>query len=138
MSGVNKCIFVGNLGRDPEARFAQSGTAITKMNLAVSESYKDANGERRDRTEWVRLTAFGKQAEIMGQYLSKGSKIYVEGRMQTSKYTDKDGQEKWSTEIVVKEFQFLDKKGENSGSSGGGQGGGGQGGDGFFDDDLGF
>jgi len=112
MAGVNKVILVGNLGRDPEVRYAQSGTAIAKINLAVTERRKQGD-EWADWTEWVRVTCFGRTAENVGQYLAKGRQVYVEGRMQTSKYTDREGQEKWSTEVVANNIVFL--------SSGGGE-----------------
>ena len=130
MAGVNSCTFVGNLGRDPEIRYAQSGTAIAKINLAVSERVKSGD-EWTDHTEWVRITCFGRTAENVGQYLAKGRQIYVEGRMRTSKYTDRDGQEKWSTEIVANKIVFLSsgggggEGGDFGGGSGGQQGGNG-------------
>ena len=142
-NGVNKCIIIGNLGRDPEVSFSQSGTAVCNLRVAVGERRKQGD-QWRDHTEWVSVTAFGKTAENIGQYMSKGRQIYVEGRLQTRKYTDKQGVEKWSTEVVAREVLFL-----------GGQGQGGGGGnkasserqstqfvapdDGFFDDqDLPF
>jgi single-strand DNA-binding protein len=128
-SGVNKVILVGNLGRDPEVRYAQNGGAIAKLNLAVGERRK--NGEEWvEHTEWVRVTCFGKTAENAGQYLSTGSQIYVEGRMQTSKYTDKEGIEKWSTEVVAHNITFLGGRNDNQGGgqgNGGNRGNGGQG-----------
>lgn len=149
MAGVNKVTLIGNLGRDPEVRYAQSGTAIAKLNLAVTERRKSGDSWE-DHTEWVRVTCFGKTAENAGQYLAKGRQIYVEGRMQTSKYTDREGQEKWTTEVVASNIVFLGGGSQQAVGSGGGsrnqQGGGGRqpqsggGGDddGFYDDDLPF
>lgn len=122
MAGVNKVILVGNLGRDPETRYAQSGTAITKLNMAIGERKKEGD-EWIEHTEWVRVTCFGRTAENVQQYLSKGSQLYVEGRMQTSKYTDQAGVEKWSTEVVAHNVVFLSGNGNQQG--GGGNGGGG-------------
>ncbi|MCP4499021.1 MAG: single-stranded DNA-binding protein [Deltaproteobacteria bacterium] len=135
MAGVNKVILVGNLGRDPEVRYAQSGTAVAKLNMAINERKKEGD-EWIEHTEWVRVTCFGRTAENVGQYLSKGSQLYVEGRMQTSKYTDRDGAEKWSTEVVANNVVFLGGKGGGGGGNfgggpqGGGYGGGNQGGGG--------
>ena len=146
MAGVNKVILVGNLGRDPEVRYTQSGTAVAKISLAVNERRKQGD-EWQDHTEWVRVTCFGRTAENVGQYLAKGRQVYVEGRMQTSKYTDRDGQEKWTTEVVASNVVFLSSGGDGnrgggptrSGAGGGGgnrNGGGGD--DGFHDDQLPF
>lgn len=150
MAGVNKVILIGNLGRDPEVRYSQAGTAIAKMNLAVTERRKQGD-EWADHTEWIRVTVFGRTAENVGQYLAKGRGVYVEGRMQTSKYTDREGQEKWSTEVIANHIVFLpDGSGGKKGDFGGGEGkktqprqkptdGGNNGGDdGFYDDDLPF
>ncbi len=109
--GVNKVILIGNLGRDPEVRHAQSGKAVGKLNLAISERKKE-NGEWVDHTEWVRVTVFDKTAENVGEYLKKGRQVYVEGRMQTRSFNDKDGNEKWSTEVVANEVIFLGSGGE--------------------------
>lgn len=109
---LNKCQFIGNLGRDPEIRYAPSGGAIANMSLACSSSYKDKNtGETVDTTEWVRLVAFNKLAEICGEYLAKGAKIYVEGKMRTRKWQDKDGQDKYTTEVVIDDLLMLDTRG---------------------------
>ncbi|URX64465.1 single-stranded DNA-binding protein [Luteibacter anthropi] len=119
--GINKVIIVGNLGADPEVRYTGSGTAITSLRIATSESWTDKqSGERQDRTEWHRVKLFGKLAEIAGEYLKKGRQVYIEGSLRTDKYTDKDGVERFSTDIVANEMQML-----------GGQGGGGEGGGGF-------
>lgn len=103
--GINKVILVGNLGKDPEVRYTASGSAITSASLATSESYKDKNtGQNVDKTEWHRVVFFGKLAEIAGEYLRKGSQIYIEGKLKTTKYTDNNGIEKYSTDIVVDGF----------------------------------
>lgn len=107
MAGINKCTFIGNLGADPETRFSAGGSAITKIRIAVSESWKDKQGQKQERTEWVRATFFGRLAEIAGEYLKKGSTVYIEGRMQTSKYQASDGSDRYSTEIVANEMQML-------------------------------
>lgn len=110
MASVNKVIIVGNLGRDPEIRYAASGDAIANMAVATSYKSKDRNtGEARETTEWHRITGFGRIAEIMGQYLKKGSSVYVEGRLQTRKYTDKDGVEKYATDIICENLQMLSR-----------------------------
>ena len=114
MAGVNKVIIVGNLGRDPEVRYSQGGMAICKMSVAVTEKVKDGDGWK-DATEWFRVTLFGKQAENAGQYLQKGRQVYVEGRLKTDKYKDKEGVEKTSVEVVGNVVQFLGGKGEGGG-----------------------
>jgi len=164
MASVNKVILIGNLGRDPETRYTTGGDAITNLNLATSEQWKDKSGEKQERTEWHRVVLFGRQAEIAGEYLKKGRSVYIEGRLQTRKYTDKDGVEKYSTEIVGDRMQLLGSRegagggdadfgGESSprqsgggaSRSGGGAGGGGAKGSGTpkpnpgdFDDDIPF
>lgn len=114
MAGVNKVIIVGNLGRDPEARFTQSGTAICKLSVAVTERMKDGDAWK-DETEWMRVTVFGKTAENAAQYLQKGRQVYVEGRLKSSKYTDKDGVEKTSVEIIANNVVFLAGGGDDKG-----------------------
>lgn len=111
MAGVNKVIIVGNLGRDPEVRYSQGGMAIAKLSVAVTERVKDGDGWK-DATEWFRVTCFGKTAENAGQYLQKGRQVYVEGRLKTEKYKDKEGVEKTSTEVVANTVQFLGGGGE--------------------------
>lgn len=111
MAGVNKVIIVGNLGKDPEVRYSNSGMAICKLSVAVTERVKDGD-EWKDATEWFRVTLFGKQAENAGQYLQKGRSVYVEGRLKTEKYKDKEGVEKTSTEVVANTIQFLGGGGE--------------------------
>jgi len=121
--GVNKVILIGNLGRDPEVRHTQSGKAVGKLNLAISERKKEGD-TWVDHTEWVRVTVFGKTAENAGEYLRKGRQVYVEGRMQTSSYNDKDGNEKWSTEVVANEIVFLSGGREDQGPRDKGRGSG--------------
>jgi len=125
MASVNKVILIGNLGRDPETRYTTGGDAICNLNIATSEQWKDKSGEKQEKTEWHRVVLFGRQAEIAGEYLKKGRSVYIEGRLQTRKYTDKDGVEKYSTEIVGDRMQLL---GSREGGGGGGDadfGGGG-------------
>lgn len=113
--GVNKVILIGNLGRDPEVRYSSSGSAIANISVGTSDSWKDKNtGEKQERTEWHRVVAFGKLGEIIGQYLKKGSKVYIEGRLQTRKWEDQNGQDRYTTEIVANDMQMLDSKGQQS------------------------
>ena len=107
MAGVNRVILLGHLGRDPEMRYQPSGGAIATLNLATSETFKDREGNRQERTEWHRVVFFGRPAEIAGEYLRKGSMAYVEGRLQTRKWTDKEGQERYTTEIVGDRLQLV-------------------------------
>ncbi len=128
---VNKVILVGNLGKDPEVRRMQSGDPVVNLSLATSETWRDkASGERKEKTEWHRVVIFNKNlAEIAEKYLRKGAKVYVEGSLQTRKWTDKDGQDKYSTEIVLQNFRgeltMLDSKGEGGGGGRGAYSGGG-------------
>jgi single-strand DNA-binding protein len=121
MASVNKVIIIGNLGRDPETRYMPSGDAMTTIAVATSESWKDkTTGEKKEQTEWHRITFFGKLAEIAGQYLKKGSQVYVEGSLRTRKYTDKDGVEKYSTDIRADNMKMLGSRqgmGGDAGSS---------------------
>ena len=117
--GINKVILVGNLGQDPELRYTGSGTAVCNMRLATNESYKDANGQMIDKTEWHSIVAWSRLAEICGEYLKKGSQVYFEGSLQTRSYDDKEGNTKWVTEIKAKEMMIL----SSGGSSGGGDNG---------------
>lgn len=115
--GVNKVILIGNLGRDPEVRYMPSGGAVANVTLATSESWKDRQtGETQERTEWHNVVFFNRLAEIAGEYLRKGSKIYVEGSLRTRKWQGKDGQDRYTTEIVASEMQMLDSRGGGSGS----------------------
>jgi single-strand DNA-binding protein len=107
MASVNKVILVGNLGRDPETRYTTGGEAVTNVSIATTDSWKDKAGEKQERTEWHRVAFFGKLAEIAGEYLKKGSQVYVEGRLQTRKWQDKEGQEKYTTEIIADRMQML-------------------------------
>ena len=118
MASVNKVILVGNLGRDPEVRYLPSGDPVANVTIATSSKYKSKTGEMVEETEWHRVTFFGKLAEIVGQYLKKGRSVYVEGRIKTRKYTDKDGVEKYATDIIANEMQMLGSRegmGEPSG-----------------------
>jgi len=128
MASVNKVILLGNLGRDPETRYTTGGDAVTNLNIATSEQWKDKSGEKQERTEWHRVVLFGRQAEIAAEYLKKGRSVYIEGRLQTRKYTDKDGVEKYSTEIVADRMQLIggarDGGGGGDADFGGGAGGG--------------
>ena len=149
--GINKAIIVGNLGRDPEVRYTANGNAIANITVATTESWKDKqSGERQEKTEWHRVVFFGRLAEIAGEYLKKGAQVYIEGRLQTRKWEDKSGQERYTTEIVANEMQMLGSRGDGTtgtsnddysgeaqsttGSSGGGAGGG----DPDLDDDIPF
>ncbi len=107
MASVNKVILVGNLGRDPEIRYLPSGDPVANITIATSSKYKGKDGSMVEETEWHRVTFFGKLAEIVGQYLKKGRSVYVEGRIKTRKYTDKDGVEKFATDIIANEMQML-------------------------------
>lgn len=110
--GINKVIIVGNLGNDPEVRFMPSGGAVANLSVATSESWKDKQtGEQHDRTEWHRIVLYNRLAEICGEYLRKGSKIYIEGSLRTRKWQDKSGQERYTTEIIGNEMQMLDSRG---------------------------
>jgi len=109
--GINKVILVGNLGNDPETKYAASGSAITNISVATSESWTDKqSGQKQERTEWHRVVGFNRLAEIMGEYLRKGSKVYIEGQLRTRKWQDKDGQDRYTTEIVASEMQMLDSR----------------------------
>ena len=125
MASVNKVILVGNLGRDPEVRYMPDGGAITNISVATTDTWKDKAGEKQEKTEWHRVAFFGKLAEIAGEYLKKGSQVYLEGRLQTRKWQDKDGQDKYTTEIVADRMQML---GGRSGGGGGDMPSGGNGG----------
>jgi single-strand DNA-binding protein len=107
MASVNKVILVGNLGRDPEMRYTAGGDAIANFSIACTDSYKDKNGAKQDRTEWVRIVIFGRTAEVAGQYLKKGSSVYIEGRLQTRKWQNKEGVDQYTTEVVADRMQML-------------------------------
>jgi single-strand DNA-binding protein len=158
--GVNKVILVGNLGKDPETRYMPSGSAVTNLTLATSESWKDkTSGDQQERTEWHKIAMFGRLAEIAAEYLRKGSQVYIEGKLRTRKWQDKEGKDRYTTEIVADEMQMLGSKGGGGASAGAGAmasggagaaaGGGGGGGGraavndsggppGDFDDDIPF
>ena len=154
--GVNKVILIGNLGKDPETRYMPSGSAVTNLTLATSESWKDKQtGENQERTEWHKVAMFGKLAEIAAEYLRKGSQVYIEGKLRTRKWQDKEGKDRWTTEIVADEMNMLGGKpgGASAGAAGaaaasGGSSGGSGGGraavndsgapPGDFDDDIPF
>jgi single-strand DNA-binding protein len=154
MASVNKVILVGNLGRDPEVRYMPSGDAIANLSVATTDTWKGKDGERQEATEWHRVVFFGRQAEICGQYLKKGSQIYVEGSLRTRKYQDKEGQDRYTTEIRGDRMQMLGARGGAGGaaeydeprdeprraSEGGGSGAKPEGGSGFddLDDDIPF
>lgn len=135
MASVNKVILVGNLGRDPEVRYTAEGSAITSISVATTSTWKDRNsGERREETEWHRVTFFNRLAEIAGEYLKKGRSVYIEGRLKTRKYTDANGVEKYATDIIAEQMQMLGGRdgggdfGGDSGGRSGGYGGGSSGG----------
>ncbi|MFA7399744.1 MAG: single-stranded DNA-binding protein [Sideroxydans sp.] len=113
---VNKAILIGRLGKDPETRYMTNGEAVTNVSLATSENYKDKSGEKQERTEWHNLVFYRRLAEIAGEYLKKGSMIYVEGRIQTRKWQDKEGKDRYTTEIVVNEMTMLGSKSAGGGS----------------------
>lgn len=118
--GVNKVILIGNLGKDPETRFMPSGGAVTNITLATSETWKDRNtGQAQERTEWHRIVFFNKLAEIAGEYLKKGSKVYIEGTLRTRKWQGQDGSDRYTTEIVANEMQMLDSRSADSGQQAG-------------------
>jgi single-strand DNA-binding protein len=127
--GVNKVTLIGNLGQDPTTRYTQGGKAVTELSVATSESWKDKNGEVQERTEWHRVVFFERLAEVAGEYLRKGSKVYVEGQLRTEKYTDKDSVERYSTKVYGREMQMLSSAREDGGErqqrpAGGGRSGG--------------
>ena len=112
---LNKVMIIGRLGRDPEVRYTQSGSPVTTLSIATDESFTDREGNRTERTEWHRVVVFQRAAETCAQYLSKGSLVYVEGKLQTRKWQDQNGQDRYSTEIKADRVQFLDRKGERGG-----------------------
>ena len=151
--GVNKVILVGHLGADPDMRYTPSGQGVCELRLATSESWNDKNGQRQERTEWHRIVVWGKRAEVCSKYLAKGRQVFVEGRIQTRNYDDKEGHKRYVTEIIATDVQFLgggNRDGERTKSTAsetapppsdsdfGGYGGGGGGGSGGPDDDIPF
>jgi single-strand DNA-binding protein len=131
MASVNKVILVGNVGRDPELRYTQSGQPVASFSVATNERFKDKDGNWKDRTEWHRIVAWARLAEICGEYLKKGSPVYIEGRIQTRDWEDKEGNKRQTTEIIALSMQMLGRRGEAGGPSAGdeSQAGGGGGGD---------
>jgi single-strand DNA-binding protein len=114
--GINKAILIGNLGRDPETRYTQAGAAVTHFSVATSDSWRDKqSGEQQERTEWHNVVCFARLAEVAGEYLRKGSKVYIEGRIQTRKWQDKEGQDRYTTEIIANDMQMLDSRGGGGG-----------------------
>ena len=144
---LNKVLLIGNLGRDPEVRYTQGGTAVANFTLATTERWNDPSGERKERTEWHRIVLWGKQAEIAGEYLRKGRQVYVEGSLQTREWTDRDGNKRYTTEIRGQRFQMLggrtdDRAGAPTGTPAPAEhdelGGPPAGPDGYADDDIPF
>ncbi len=120
--GINKVILVGNLGNDPEVRYTPAGAAVTTISVATTESWKDKEGNRQEKTEWHRVVFFSRLAEIAGEYLKKGSQVYIEGKLRTNKWQDQNGQDRYTTEILANEMQMLGGRGDSgSGGFGGGQ-----------------
>jgi single-strand DNA-binding protein len=118
MAGVNRVILIGRLGKDPEVKYTQDGTAVAKFSIATSETWKDKNsGEKQERTEWHNIEAWRRLGEICGEYLRKGSQVYVEGKLKTESWEDRDGNKRWTTKIVAREMQMLGSKGEEGGPS---------------------
>lgn len=117
---INKAILIGNLGGDPEVRYTQSGAAVATFNIATTETWKKQDGTKEEKTEWHKIVAFDRLGEICGEYLSKGSRVYIEGRIQTRQWDDKDGNKRYTTEIVAKEMKMLTPRGEGAGKARGG------------------
>jgi single-strand DNA-binding protein len=126
MASVNKVILIGNLGKDPEVRFTPGGQAVANFSVATSDNWTDKSGQKQERTEWHRIVVWGKQAELCGEYLKKGRQVYIEGRLQTREWTDKEGRKNYTTEVVANAVTFLGSRdGAGAGSGGGGGRGGG-------------
>jgi single-strand DNA-binding protein len=119
MASLNKVMLIGNLGKDPEVRYTTSGTAVAGFSLATSERFKSKTGDWEERTEWHNITLWGRLAEIAGEYLAKGKTVYIEGRLQTRKWQDRDGRDRYTTEIVADKMQMLGGRGEGGGRQGG-------------------
>jgi len=119
MASLNKVMLIGNLGKDPEVRYTPGGTAVASFPVATSEKFKNKNGEFEEKTEWHNVVLWGRQAEIAGEYLAKGRTVFIEGRLQTRKWQDKEGRDRWTTEVVGERMQMLGGKGEGGGRSGG-------------------
>ena len=118
MSGVNRVILIGRLGRDPELRYTQAGKAVTNFTMATSENWKDDSGEKQERTEWHKIQMWGKLAEVAGKYLSKGAQVYIEGKLQTREWTDKDDIKRYTTEVVASSLVMLGGKGDGGNDPG--------------------
>ena len=118
MPGLNKVMLIGNLGADPELRFTGNGAAVANFRIACSRNYTDRDGNRQEATEWVSIVAWQRLAELVGQYLSKGRQVYVEGRLQTRQWQDRDGNNRYTTEVVANDIQFLGGRGEGGGGGG--------------------
>ena len=121
MASLNKVMLIGNLGKDPEVRYTAAGTAVASFSVATSEKYKNKSGEWEEKTEWHNVTLWARLAEIAGEYLAKGKTVYIEGRLQTRKWQDRDGKDRYTTEIVGEKMQMLSGKGEGGGRQGGGR-----------------
>ncbi len=118
---LNKCMIIGNLGKDPEMRYTPSGQAVTQFTVAVNRNYKDQQGERQEETEWFRVVAWGQQAEFAAEYLRKGAKVYIEGRIQTRQWEGQDGQKRYTTELVANTIQNLERRAREDTGDGGSQ-----------------
>ena len=116
-NGLNKCSFIGNLGKDPEMRATKDGGQVASISSGCGESWKDKQGQKQEHTEWINCTAFGRTAEIIGQYLKKGSKVYIEGKQKTEKYQAKDGTDRYSTKIIIMQMLMLDSKPKQGGQA---------------------
>lgn len=117
MAGINKVILIGNLGKDPELRYTPSGTAVASFSLATSEKWKDREGNMQDKTEWHNIVVWGRQAEIAKEYLAKGRQVYIEGRIQTRSWDDKDGNKRYTTEIIAQRLNFLGSRDQGGGAA---------------------
>jgi single-strand DNA-binding protein len=137
-SGVNKVILIGNLGRDPEVRYTPGGQAVANFTVATNEAWTDKQGQKQERTEWHKIVVWGKLAELCGEYLSKGRQAYIEGRLQTREWTNKEGAKQYTTEVVANQVLFLSSGGERGQGRGAGGRGGGGGGDDFGQPPPGF
>ncbi len=140
MASLNKVMLIGNLGKDPEVRYTTSGSAVASFSVATTEKYKNKSGEWEEKTEWHNVTLWARLAEIAGEYLSKGKTVYIEGRLQTRKWQDKEGKDRYTTEIVGEKMQMLSPKGDGGSRQDGGgrQGGGRAGGEPVYEDPAGF
>lgn len=112
---LNRCDFIGRLGKDPEMRYANNGNAVASFSIACGESWKDKDGNKQENTEWVNVTAFGKLAEIIGKYLVKGKQVYISGKLKTEKWQDKDGNDRWTTKVIANQMQMLGGRDDNQG-----------------------